>query len=128
MAAAWICLIAVAFLYAPLAGAALIAHGMDCCVGGYCPVREHHHHKQASAPKGPTDCGHEMSGMKACSMSCCQDHGRPAVVPGAFVLPPAIFVPAAGEMIRPMQFANSQEISRLAKPLSPPPRFAFSVL
>src|SRR5277367_4334680 len=34
-AAAWICMLAVALLYAPMAGAALLAYGVDCCVGGF---------------------------------------------------------------------------------------------
>jgi hypothetical protein len=131
MATVWFCLLAVALLYAPLAGAALLAYGADCCVGGFCNVPEHHHHKQqpaASQDSGPMDCGHEMSGMTSCSMSCCKDPARPALMPVAFVLPPASFAPAVGEVLRPVQMASSLEISRFVKPLSPPPRFLASVL
>jgi hypothetical protein len=125
-ASAWLCLLAVALLYAPLAGAALLAHGLDCCVGGFCTIPEHHHHKSqpaASQDTAPMDCGHEMSGMKSCSMSCCKDPARPTLIPGAFVLP-AGFAPAFLELFDPMPPASSLEISRFAKPLSPPPRFA----
>lgn len=126
--AAWICLVALAFLYAPLAAAALVAHGLDCCAGGYCPVREHHHHKQTPASEAPMDCGHDMSGITACSMSCCQDSVRPAVTPAIFLLPGFALVPAGREAIRPVVVAHSSRISRAVKPLSPPPRLSSWVL
>jgi hypothetical protein len=131
LAAAWVCLLAVALLYAPLAGAALLANGVNCCAGGVCPIPEHHHHKEqqaAAKEAAPMDCGHEMSGMTSCSMSCCKDPSRPALIPGAFVLPEVSFAPAAGEVLHTVRLASSMEISRFVKPLSPPPRFASPVL
>jgi hypothetical protein len=135
-AAAWICMLAVTLLYAPLAGAALLAHGVDCCAGGYCTIPEHRHHKQQNrqqrsvAPQESphADCGHDMSGVKPCSMSCCQDQARPVLMPSTFLLPTVSFAPEAGEVIRPVQMVNSLELSRFVKPLSPPPRFASSIL
>jgi hypothetical protein len=137
-AAAWICIVAVVFLYAPLAGAALLAHGMDCCTGDYCPIKEHHHNhgkpqgaKAAHQHEAAADCdhdGHGLAGMTACSMSCCQDTARPAVNPAAFVLPTPVFVPATREVVRPVQIVSVQKVSRLAKPLSPPPRLASPLL
>src|SRR5271169_2405831 len=97
----------------PMAGAALLAYGVDCCVGGFCNIPEHHHHKSQPVPSqdtAPMDCGHDMSGMKSCSMSCCKDPSRPALIPGAFVLPPASFVPATGEVLHTVQLASSLEI------------------
>jgi hypothetical protein len=130
--AAWLCVLAVALLYAPLTGAAILAYQADCCVGGVCNIpAHHHHHKQPPGPAQesmPMDCGHDMSGMTPCSMSCCQDPARPALIPGAFVLSAASFFAAPGEVLRPMQLVGSLEISRFVKPLSPPPRFAVSVL
>ena len=131
MAAGWLCLLAVAFLYAPLAGAALLVYGTDCCVGGFCNIPAHHHHKQQPAPSqdsAPMDCGHGMSGMTPCSMSCCKDPVRPALIPGAFVLPAISFAPALGEVLHPVQIASALEISRFVKPLSPPPRLTATVL
>jgi hypothetical protein len=131
MAAAWFCLLAVALLYAPLVGAVLLAHGVDCCAGGFCTIPEHHHQKQQRVPaqeSSPMDCGHDMSGMTSCSMSCCKDPSRPALLTGAFVVPSLSFAVAVGEAHRPVLPANSLEISRFAKPLSPPPRFAPAVL
>jgi hypothetical protein len=72
------------------------------------------------------DCGHDMGmgGMAPCSMSCCTDSGKPALVPGVFLLPSPSVIPAAGENVRTAQITNSFELSRFRKPLSPPPRFA----
>jgi hypothetical protein len=124
-------MLAVALLYAPLAGAMLLAHGVDCCAGGFCNVPEHHHHKKAPAASqesAPMDCGHDMGGMTSCSMSCCKDPARPELIPGAFLLPSLSYAPAACEVLRPVQPAITLEISRFVKPLSPPPRFTASVL
>jgi hypothetical protein len=74
------------------------------------------------------DCGHDRGGLTSCSMSCCKDPARPALLPGAFVLPPSSFVPLDSEVLRPVQLASSLELSRFVKPLSPPPRFSASVL
>lgn len=70
------------------------------------------------------DCGHEMPGIAACSMSCCQDSDRAAIAPGLFVLPgpvtvstSAIFEPFAG-------LGEPQNFLRSIKPVSPPPRFS----
>jgi hypothetical protein len=131
MAAAWFCLLAVALLHAPLAAAALLAYGVDCCVGGFCNVPEHHHHKQPPAPSqhsSPMDCGQDKSGMASCSISCCKDPARPALVPGAFLLPSLSFAPAAVKVLRSVQLTSSLEISRFVKPISPPPRFVDAVL
>jgi hypothetical protein len=131
LAAAWVCLLAVALLYAPLVGAALLANGVNCCAGGVCPIPEHHHHKQqqaAAKEAAPMDCGHEMGGLTSCSMSCCKDPSRPALIPGAFVVPELSFAPAAGEVLHAVRLASSLEISRFVKPLSPPPRFTSQVL
>jgi hypothetical protein len=124
LVAAYTCVLAVVLLYAPLAGALLLAHGMDCCAGGYCPIREHHHQKQQTPTQDsmPMDCGHDMSGMTACSVSCCQESSRPAVMPVAFVLPLATMLPAAVEMVQPVRITTSLEISQIITPLSPPPR------
>ena len=74
------------------------------------------------------DCGHDMGGMMACSMSCCQDAARPAVMPIAFVLPEPAFLPAPGKAVRPVRVLSSSEISHVSKPLSPPPRFVSPAL
>lgn len=73
------------------------------------------------------DCGHDVSGMMACSMSCCQDAVRPAIMPVAFVLPQVMNVPTVDEVISPVSLSSSFEISQVTEPLSPPPRLATAV-
>ena len=41
------------------------------------------------------DCGHDTSGMMACTMSCCHDSDRSLVTSIAFLLPPSVAVDAA---------------------------------
>jgi hypothetical protein len=131
--AGWICLLAVALMHAPLAGAVMIAHGLDCCASGYCKIPAHHHKqqkRQTEAQQAPIphsdgmNCEHEMAGMAitSCSMSCCQDPSRPALTPVAFVLPTAVLAPEPGEALRPVRTAAAAKISRFTTPLSPPPR------
>jgi hypothetical protein len=69
-----------------------------------------------------------MSGMTSCSISCCKDPARPALIPGAFLLPSLSFAPAAGEVLRFVPPTSFLEISRFVKPISPPPRFVVAVL
>ena len=134
IAAAWLCLLAVALLYAPLAGAAWLSRSMDCCAGGFCPMAAHHHQRQQSVPardSSPMNCGHDMgsmSGMASCSISCCQNSARPALIPAVFLLPAVSLSPAAAEVVRPIELASSLELSRFVQPLFPPPRFAAQVL
>ncbi|HTS09696.1 MAG TPA: hypothetical protein VMP68_29285 [Candidatus Eisenbacteria bacterium] len=135
-AAACICMLAVALLYAPLAAAALAAPATDCCIGGLCPIRGNHLKSQElAAPQNamPMDCGHDMSdrkssGMSECSMSGCQSPEHPVSIPGAFVLPDVTLLPAARELVRPVQASALEEISLISKPLSPPPRNGASIL
>lgn len=134
--AGWLCLLTVVMMYAPLAGAVLVAHGIDCCTGGYCKIPAHHHKQKTSqtAEQHPPishsdgmNCEHDMGGMAmtSCSMTCCQDPSRPALLPVAFLLPPAALAPEPGDALRQMVPAAAAKISRFTTPLSPPPR-AFS--
>jgi len=131
--ASWMCLLAVALMYAPLAGAVLVAHGMDCCTGGYCKIPGHHHQherqqtaeRQAPIPHSDgMNCAHETGGMAltSCSMTCCQDPSQSALMPVTFVLPTAALAPESGVSLRPVQAAADAKISRFTTPLPPPPR------
>jgi hypothetical protein len=118
-------LLAVALVYAPLAGAVWAGHSMACCTGDHCDIPEHHHRKAAPADGGShADCDHEGRGMSACSMSCCQDPDKPMVSAFAFVLPS--LVQSGGPMLvaRAVKAAKTIEISRTPQPQAPPPRFA----
>jgi hypothetical protein len=118
-----ICLLAVVLLYAPLAVAAWSSYQMACCTSGQCPIPSHHHQKTPAAPANHMDCGHEMPGMMACSMSCCHDSERSLVTSIAFVLPPPAKVAAMAAIKSPIEVAKPLDFSRSIQPLSPPPRF-----
>jgi hypothetical protein len=121
--AAGICLLAVVLLYAPLAGAAWSSRQMACCASGQCPIPAHHHQNSPAAPANHMDCGHEMAGMTACSMSCCHDSDRSLVASMAFVLPPPAVAAEATSIKSPIELAKPLDFPRSIEPLSPPPRF-----
>jgi hypothetical protein len=130
----WICLLAVAFMYAPLAGAAWLLNS-DCCAAGFCKVPAHHQAGQgaARAHQMPSQdremkCEHDGGGRMACSMSCCQDSVRPALMPVAFILPAAAIMSGPSTTLRPVVVTAVSEIPQFVKPLSPPPRLATFVL
>jgi hypothetical protein len=119
-----ICLLVVVLLYAPLAGAAWSSYQSACCMSGQCSVASHHHHKTPTAPENHMDCGHDMSGMIACSMSCCYDSDSSLVTSVAFVLPPAVTFAAPAAIKSPFESASPLDLPRSIEPLSPPPRFS----
>src|SRR6266851_8698431 len=118
-----ICLFLVVLLYAPVAGAAWSSYQSACCMSGQCPIPGHHHQKTPAAPANHMDCGHDMSGMMACSMSCCHDSDRSLVTPMAFVLPLSIAVDPSAAINSPIVLTNPMDFPRSIEPLSPPPRF-----
>jgi hypothetical protein len=113
----------VVLLYAPLAGAAWASRLMACCASGQCPIPAHHHQKTPAVPAGHMDCGHGMSGMTACSISCCHDSDRSLIASMAFVLPPSAAAAEATAIKSPIEFAKLLDFPRSIEPLSPPPRF-----
>jgi len=113
----------IALLYAPLAGAAWSSYQMACCTSGQCPIPGHHHEKSPAAPANHMDCGHDMTGMMACSMSCCHDSDRSLFAPIVFVLPPPTANAAVAVTKSPIELANPLDFPRSIEPLSPPPRF-----
>jgi hypothetical protein len=124
--AASICLLMVALLYAPLAGAAWSSYQSACCMSGQCKIPAHHHQKTPAAPANHMDCGldsHEMSGMMACAMSCCHDSERSFFTSIAFVLPPAVAAAPSTAITSPIELAKPVNFLRSIEPLSPPPRF-----
>ncbi len=121
-----ICLLTVAFLYVPLAAAYWTSYSASCCASDHCPIKEHHHQKAAAPttyhPAKHMDCGHEMSGVTVCTMSCCHNPDRPAVAAALFVLP---FPLRATELVavkRGIELSNPQDFLVSIEPLSPPPR------
>jgi hypothetical protein len=130
--AAWVCLLTALLLYGPLAAAAWSSHVMACCTNNHCDIPRHHHNKPQELPAsdaaGAMDCAHDMSGMTACSMSCCQDPDRPVVTAVVFVLPHPAFALGAMPVTRANDARRSIEIPRAIEPLSPPPRLAAAAL
>jgi len=125
-------LLAVVLLYGPLAGAVWSSYAMACCTGDHCDIPRHHHQKtpdhSASNTARNIICGHDMSGMSDCSMSCCQSPDRPVVTAVAFVLPHLAFASASIQVTRADEAPRSVEIPRSVEPLSPPPRVAAAAL
>jgi hypothetical protein len=113
----------VVLLYAPLAGAAWSSYQMACCLSGQCPIPAHHHQNTPAGPANHMDCGHEMAGMTACSMSCCHDTERSLVSPIAFVLPLSMTVGPSAAIKSLIELAKPSDFPRSIEPLSPPPRF-----
>jgi hypothetical protein len=118
--AAWSCLLAVALLYAPLAGAAWSSRAMACCTEDHCNVPRHHHQKKPTQ----SECGHDLCGLSDCSISCSQNPDGPVVTAVAFVLPTLTFASAPVLVTRTVGTLRSVEIPRSVEPLSPPPRVA----
>jgi hypothetical protein len=123
---AGICLLMVVLLYAPLAGAAWSSYQMACCRSGQCPIPAHHHQKTPAAPANHMDCGHDMPGMTACSMSCCHDADRSLIASIAFVLPSSMAAAAAVVIMSPIELAKPLDFPRSIEPLSPPPRLVLA--
>jgi len=119
-----ICLLVVVLLYAPLAGAAWSSYQASCCTFYQCPIAGHHHQKTPAAPANQMDCGHDMPGMMACSVSCCHDSESSMVSAVAFVLPFTIVVVAPVGIRSPIEAAKPLDFLRSLEPLSPPPRLA----
>jgi hypothetical protein len=119
-----ICLLVVALLYAPLAGTAWASYKASCCTADQCLITGHHHQKAPAAPANQMDCGHDMPGMMACSMSCCHDSERSIVSGIAFVLPSPVFAMPPIEIKSPIEPAKLLNFLRSLEPLSPPPRLA----
>jgi len=124
---AGICLLAVLFLYTPHAVSAWMAHDAACCASGMCPIKEHHHHQAPAQDSHQMDCGHDMSTMMDCSMSCCQHSETPAVASAIFILPLPVEFSAPTGSTSAVASSHFQNSPRSIQPLSPPPRFVSAV-
>ena len=119
------CLFAVMLIYAAQGLIALWAGTGACCKSNYCPISEHHHHRNAPAPSEQhgMDCEHDMAGMAACSMSCCNETQQALSGPVVFVLHAPAKLPGLSIVARVSEKLTSKDILQDSKPLSPPPRF-----
>lgn len=117
-----LCLLAVVLLYAPFAAAAWSSYSAACCTTAQCPIKAHHHKNSPASSENHMDCGHDMTEMSSCDMSCCQNTERPAVTSMAFVLPAALSLAGPAVCKAPFQSAKPLDFLRSTQPLSPPPR------
>jgi len=124
IAGAWVCLLAALAIYAPLGAAAWLAHGMACCTGDHCPIKQHHHQKKQAAHHSDMDCGHDMGEMINCSMACCDDSEKPVTAAVAFVLPELQDVNSSEAIVGAIEADQEMAIFRTVVPLSPPPQVA----
>lgn len=120
-----LCLIAVVLLYAPFGAAAWALHTGKCCTSdAQCPIHGHRHAQIPAGAKHAMDCGHEMSTMAQCSMSCCHNPERPAVTPAIFVLAAPLTISAAATFESLAALTGPENSVNSLEPLSPPPRFS----
>ena len=111
------------FLVLAVCSSVLVAQVATCCNANRCPIHGHDHKKNHAAEKSGMDCGHDMPGMTACSMSCCHDSDRSMFSSVAFVLPPVATVPVPMTINSPVELAKPLDFPRSFEPHSPPPRF-----
>jgi hypothetical protein len=114
----------VVLLQAPFAQAAWIS-SMACCMTDRCTVPSHHHDSQSKQPQQadmPMDCGHDMSQMSDCKMSCCKTSDETAISIAQFVLPDLQITLVQLAPISAVSHHAPQLISRSDKPQSPPPK------
>ena len=133
--AAWVCLLAVMFLWAPLWAMALEASALGCCADGFCGRAMHGHQKTNRAvavhpapAEPPTECEHQggaarnKAGAMKCSLSCCHE-GSDALAAAVLLILPAtapISVPLGLAWASPELTATG--VTQPIEPLSPPPR------
>jgi len=125
---AWVCLMAVALLWAPMWATAWQTDGMDCCKGGMCMAHRHSklepaRPQQTGAAETPMDCQHHGgSGMSNCSMACCQESSHTLATPAIFVMPEPTTIGQPSEAtLATGNFAATGFVQSFA-PLTPPPR------
>src|SRR5215831_19711853 len=68
--AALLCLVAVFLLEAPFARAAWLASAAGCCTPNHCSIPAHHHKNAPDRNEMLMNCGHDLSEMSECKISC----------------------------------------------------------
>lgn len=125
--AAWVCLLAVAMLWAPLAAMAWSSRGMACCNGMMCAAQKHNsgtHQKNARpSADAPMECEHSGgSRMASCSMTCCQQETVSFVGTSVFVLPETAALSGPGEKVEVIESHTAFEVRQAIEPPYTPPR------
>lgn len=98
---------------------------MGCCMTDKCSIPGHHHKSQPPQTQQndmPMDCGHDMSQMSHCKMSCCKTSNETAIESAQFVLPDFQLTLGPLSMTSEVTHFAPQMISRSERPQSPPPK------
>ncbi len=123
---AWVCLAAVALLWAPVWAAAWQADGMACCYGNLCATHRHSKpnqgaSQQAGSQQTPMNCEHG-NGLADCAMSCPHETSAPLAAAVIFVVPePAVLSQPGRNVAAPAEFVATEFVPSFEPP-SPPPR------
>jgi hypothetical protein len=126
---AWVCLITVLLLWAPMWGSAWQAREMACCTGNICAV--HGHAKTQPSRTGgatrheaaATECEHTKgAGMAACTMSCCHEQSSSVVSSAVYVLPEPAVLALPAKTLNPTDVMSYEEVLQSFAPPSPPPK------
>ena len=125
--AAWVCLLAVAILWAPLAAMAWSSRGMACCDGRMCTAQKHgtgmRQKNSRQSDDAPMECEHlGGSRMASCSMSCCQQESVSFVGTAVFVLPEAARLSGPSEKVAIVRTRTMFEVRQAIEPPYTPPR------
>jgi len=139
--AAWVCLLAVMFLWAPLWAMALQANGVGCCADGFCARSAHGHQKTGRAAAGqpapaetPMECEYHGRAAKdrpdamRCSMSCGHENSDLLTAAVVFVLPVTAPVSVPLDATSAPIELTASEFMRSIEPVSPPPRITLSAI
>ena len=128
-ASAWISLLAILMMYAPIASATFMAVSGACCTGDQCPIHGNHHPaRNNSNPKNdsaPMDCGHEQhsaNNMRSCSVSCCHSIEQSATHANIYLLTPVSVTTGLALNASASTLASQRDISPSFAPLAPPPK------
>jgi hypothetical protein len=128
-AAAWISLLAVFLIYAPVASATLMAVTGACCSGDQCPIHGNHHraHQNTSqhSNDAPMDCdrhAHSTNKMSSCSMSCCHTVEPAAVHSHIYLLFPLSLGAPLASSLSAAPSISPAGIFVSYSPLAPPPK------
>src|SRR5215469_1056196 len=134
---AWVCLLAVILLWAPLWAVALEANGIGCCIAGFCTHGPRGQQRAGQAPpvqpasaETSMACEHhggatqnKPDAMK-CSMSCCHETSAAMAAAIVFVLPSTTSLSAPLGAAGSSPELTATEFMQSIQPLSPPPRIS----
>jgi hypothetical protein len=126
---AWISMLAILLIYAPVTTATLMAVTGACCTGDQCPIHGNLHPAKESPAQqrdnSPMDCdhhGHAANKMQTCSMSCCHTVEQPAIHAHIFLLTP-VSLQSSLVLVSSASFVPTTiEVSPAFAPLAPPPK------